>query len=284
MNLNWKYYNHALMPRTPPHILPDLDALRHRSTWRLDGKRPLFARYVSDWDCGCETGWWYVIKDSPFDVSALKAKRRYEITKGKRFFEVREILPSDYGDALSDIQTKALEGYPEHLRPAFNKDSFTGLLQRWTKRAQEGKVKVFGAFFRESGRLCGYSVVVLHESYYGFTVQKTIPEYEKFALNAALVDNILETFSDGLATGKYLSDGARAISHETHFQDYLEKYFGFRKAYCKLRVVYPLPLKVTVTLLFPFRRLFKKFEGKSDFLHLLSAILTQEEIARRCDR
>lgn len=40
------------------------------------------AEYASDWDCGVESSYWYVIKDVPFDVNALKAKGGMKLQKG----------------------------------------------------------------------------------------------------------------------------------------------------------------------------------------------------------
>lgn len=50
----------------------------------MDGK-PYLARWTSSFDCGHETNWWYVIKDTPFDINELKKKRRYEIRKGNNY-------------------------------------------------------------------------------------------------------------------------------------------------------------------------------------------------------
>lgn len=49
------------------------------------------------------------------------------------------------------------------------------------------------------------------------------------------------------------SNGSRNIKHETNFNSYLEKYFGFRKAYSKLKIVYRFPFEFVVKLLKPFR-------------------------------
>ncbi len=68
--------------------------------------------------------------------------------------------------------------------------------------------------------------------------------------------------------------------HETHFPDYLEKYFGFRKAYCKLHVMYAPKYKSLIKLLYPFRRIFKKFDSVGK-VHQLNGVLTMEEIVRR---
>ena len=64
------------------------------------------ARWTVDWDCGYETGWYYVIKDNVFDIDVLKAKRRYEIKKGCKNFTVRKIHPEDYKTELLQVQIK----------------------------------------------------------------------------------------------------------------------------------------------------------------------------------
>ena len=56
-------------------------------------KKALFARWTSEFDCGYETNWWYVIKDKEFDLSALKSNYRYKINKGNKNFDVRVINP-----------------------------------------------------------------------------------------------------------------------------------------------------------------------------------------------
>lgn len=69
-----------------------------------------------------------------------------------------------------------------------------------------------------------------------------------------MVAAVVEDYNDRLGKNFYINDGARSISHETNFQDYLEKYFGFRKAYCKLHVAYNRRIKLVVKVLFPFRK------------------------------
>ena len=135
---NWKYYNHAAIPVTA-----------------------LLERWTTEFDCGYETNWWYVVKDNPFDINALKSKRRYETNKGIKNFNVKEIEPMNYAD----------------------------------------------------------------------------------------------------------------------FQDYLEKYFGFRKAYCKLHIVYNPKVKWLIMLMFPIRRFLMKLDGIGK-VHQINSVLRMEEIVR----
>ena len=65
----WKYYNHAMIPMAAPH--EEIDVEPNKKFWK-DNKKALFARWTSEFDCGYETNWWYVIKDEPFDITTLK--------------------------------------------------------------------------------------------------------------------------------------------------------------------------------------------------------------------
>lgn len=278
---SWHYYNHAAVPSTAPHETPDLSPLTDGSIWNVNGQKPLLASWTTDWDCGWDTGWWYVIKDTPFDISALNTKRRYEITKGMRFFDVREINPLDYVDAIFLVLDEAFSAYPAKYRPVLKKEAFLKDAENWSALIQARKMRFFGAFFKESNELCGYSFISLSEKCIGFDVQKTRPKFEKYNVNAALVYKVLDSIANEIACGRYFFDGSRAINHETRFQDYLEKYFGFRKAYCKLNVAYPSHVKFAVKFLYPLRRAFSLLGKVNGKFHMLSSVLKMEEIARK---
>lgn len=277
---DWRYYNHAAIPTIAPHETPNLAPISDGTIWSIEGNRPFLARYTTDWDCDYDTGWWYVIKDSPFDISALKTKRRYEITKGLRFFDVKEINPADYSDALAKVQERAFSAYPAKYRPTFNRVSFIKSLEEWQKQVLDGSLIVFGAFYKETNELAGYNCININKNYLNFAVQKTNPVFEKYNINAALVNGILDAFKDKLSRDLYICDGSRAINHETHFQDYLEKYFGFRKAYCCLHLVYRFPYNFLISSLFPFRRVIAMLGNRFGVVHQIYAILKMEEIAR----
>ena len=282
---NWQYYNHAAVPTTAPHEEPDLTPIKNGSIWHIDGKKPLLAQYTTNWDCGYDTDWWYIIKDSPFDISTLKTKRRYEITKAMRFFDVKEIVnPIEYAEALAYVQERAFSAYPLKYRPKFNKEVFVNSLSGWQKKIKESSLNVFAAFYKETSELAGYSYIIAKKNCLIFAVQKTNPDFEKFCVNAALVNGILDAFKDKLSSGYYISDGSRSINHETHFQDYLEKYFGFRKAYCNLNLVYSPLCKFMVTLLFPFRYFMEKLGSWIGLFHQISVILKMEKIARNAKK
>lgn len=249
---------------------------RHRRK-RLDnrGGTPLLARWTSDFDCGYETEWWHCIKDDPFDVNAVKSNYRYKIRKGKKNFNVRRISPKEYAQQLADVQIKAFSAYPAKYRPEVNKEAQFAEFNAWSEKPD--KNIVFGAFDAE-GTLSGYCHVILYEGYCGLSSQKTDPVKERLQINAALISAVLED----LPIGKeyYISDGERNISHETNFQDYLEKYFGFRKAYCRLNIEYNPKIAWLVRSIYPFRKCLRRFDGIG-FIHKVNGVMKMEEIARK---
>lgn len=268
-----KYYNYAAIPTTAPHEKPNMKPLEDGSIWKMAGGKPLFARYCTDWDCKEETEWWYVIKDNPFDINKLKSKRRYEINKGIKNFSVEKIEPKKYANDICKIAFDVWKTYPAYYRPNITEQDYLNEIEHWCD------VIVYGAFYRENSELCGYAILKNNESYLSFIQLKTLTEYEKYGINFAIINQILEDYK--LSEKFYISDGTRNILHETKFQDFLIKYFGFRKAYCKLNIVYNLPIKFLVKILKPFRKIATNFGsiGKK-----INSVFFMDEIAESCKR
>ncbi len=270
----WKYYNHAVIPTTAPHEIPDISPITDGSIWKLGGGTPLLARWTTEFDCGYETNWWYCVKDTPFDVSKIKSKRRYVINQGLKNFEVKIINPINYKKQLYEIQVASFSVYPPKYRPNVDEEAFKQSIDNWRNSV------VFGAFFRETGELCGYSLINEYTDWAGFSVQKTNPAFEKYQINAVLVYGILEKYNSKLGNNFYICDGEKNVLHETAFQEYLEKYFAFRKAFCKLNLVYRKPIGVAVAVLMPFRRVLNRFDGIPP-IHKINGVLQMESICKQ---
>ena len=235
----------------------------------------MFVSYTTDFDFTEETDWWYVIKDSTFDISSLKAKRRYEINKGIQKFEVRQIDPCCYKEEIHGIFIAAYSAYPKKYRPSVEKNVLFEEIKAWKNGV------VFGAFLRESGELASVSYLPKAQNdCVDFRMMRSNPIFEKYAVNAAMVNGILCYYDAFLAKGGYICDGSRSINHETAFQDYLEKYFGFRKAYGKLHIIYNPRVKWLFKTLFPLRKMLLKFDGIG-LVHKLNSVLRLEEISRK---
>lgn len=269
---SWKYYSNAIIPATPPDEPPVLSKAIKKELFRLYPKA-LFIRWYSDFDCVEETHWWYLIKDSSYNVEEMKAKRRYEIIKGRRNFETKVISSKEFKESICDVWIQSLRGYSERDRSSVNPDALIKQISSWD---DSGHLTVIGSFYRETSQLCGFSLVAKQESAIHISSLKTIPEYEKYALNAALVDGILLEFNSLIEQGCYVCDGSRNVLHETRFQDYLVKYFNFRKAYCRLYICYRGLVGVFVKILYLFRKFLKRLDHKA-LIHKINGVLTLED-------
>lgn len=274
--LKWRYYNHAIIPAVAPHEAADERSLQDEDLWKPadDEARPLLARWTTDFDCPEPTDWWYIIKDAPFRLSDVKANYRYKINKGLKHFEIRAVNPLDYAEGLYQVYLEAQASYPAKNRRMVDRDRFAADLEEW-----RGNLTL-AAFSRDSGVIAGYIFVGVHAGYVSLSVQKARPSQEKNQVNAALVYSLLDYFQLELSEGIYIMDGERSVFHETHFQDYLIKYFGFRKAYSRLHIRYRRDVRLMIAVLYPFRKLFGHFSG-SRLLSQISSVLTMEEIARK---
>ena len=178
-------------------------------------------------------------------------------------------------EELFHVLVCALESWPEKYRPNVQKEDFVKEIVKWNEDI------VYGGFNRETNELCGFAYLKECPKHLEFRVLRVNPKTERNGINAAMVNGILEDNNSRLGKNFYIVDGERAIRHETAFQDYLEKYFGFRKAYCKLHILYRFPLNIMVKILFRFR---SKVNGESKIGSLLCAILRMEEFHRQCEK
>ena len=272
----WYYYKQALLPVGPPHGEADTALIESGEIWKGHYKNAFFARWTSDFDCGRETNWWYVIKPEPFDIAALNSKKRYKINRGLRYFDVRQIDPMEYLEDIYRIQTLAYQAYPEKYRPTVEREKlFETVSEEWTKPG----AAVFMAFHRESGMPEGYIHMQVEDTCIYSIAQKAVPAYEKFHINHAMLAGVLDYWKEELGNGKYFCVGARNIQHETAFMDFVEENFGFRKAYCRLNISYNPRVKWLVTVLYSVRGILKKLDGIG-IVHKINGVMQMEEIVR----
>ena len=236
--------------------------------------RLLFARWITNFDCGYETEWYHVIKDEPFDISTLKAKRRYEVNKGNKNYYTKIIFPFDYKQDIENVIKESYKSYPLKYRPIVDEAFMSRCLKEWSSE----NVVVIGVFDKNEKRMSGFACLNCLGDYINYFMHKVLPQDEKKAVNAALVYGALQYWQENKKY-KYITDGQRAIKHETNFQDYLIKYFEFRKAYCQLHVLYNPVIKPVIIALYPMINILSKF-CSNGIIYNVYCILKQEEIRR----
>lgn len=271
MNIKgWQNYNHTVIPKCYPHEDVDISPISNGMIFKMSPST-LFARYTTDFDCGYETDFWACILDKPLNLSDLKAKRRYEINKANKFFYFGKLSENNI-DEMYSVFVESLEGYQAKITP-ISKAEFK---KQWEQQFQLENVLMLGVFERDTNMLCGYAHCIDHGKYIPISSMKTRVSKEKNGVNFALVYGICTYYERNLSRGSYLCDGWRNILHDTQFQDWLEKYFQFRKAFCILHVVYRKPISILIHILYPFRKILRPKR--------LQALLTMEEWQRNCNK
>ena len=115
------------------------------------------------------------------------------------------------------------------------------------------------------GNSCNYKTIKFDPDYLAlYPSYALIHEMNKYYLNEVSLD--------------FVNDGARSISHDTNIQNYLIQKFDFRKAFCKLNIIYRWDIKLLIKILFPIKNIIKRYNNK--ITNKLSVLLLQEEIKR----
>lgn len=268
----WKYYNHGVIPTTAPHRKTNIRPIRDGSIWKIDGGMPLVARWVSNFDCGYETGWWYCIRDGEFDLGALSKSSRKNIRRGLKNVDCRTIDPQKYIDPIYKVYYEAYRNY-ESADNEMDESTFKKYIGELPSN-----ITWWAAFTKEDDILVGWMTAAEYKDYVEIQIAKFWPEYLKIGISDALYSSILGYYLNEKKV-RYISSGSRNINHKTNTQEYKERHFGYRKAYCKLELVYNPKIKPFVFILYPFRKFIKRFDS-INIIHSVNAILEMEQYRR----
>ena len=122
--MDWKYYNHAMIPTVPPHIDPDTDSIKNKSIWiRTNKELPLMARWTTDFDCSEVTNWWYCLRDTCFDINSINEYLNKGIKENNNYkIYLKDIILAEKGDKYITITTDNNQIYADYtsLLQVFN--------------------------------------------------------------------------------------------------------------------------------------------------------------------
>lgn len=291
----FRRYQGALLYTGNPHEKVEVDpSLLRRQIMQT---KSLFARYYTDsqlitppYERTCESKseksiddtylWWHCVKDDPIYLEQLNTKQRYRINKGIRLNEIELVdtqTIKDCIDELYDLLVDSFSDYPEAYRP---KSDLRPYAESFIATSAESDNDVWFVRDRESRKLVGMSYCRLHNNVVELKVVKVRPSYLKNEVNAALGYAICRHYLNDLQM-KYINDGERNIRHQTNYQDFLERVLNFKKAYCKLHVVYHPLLKPIIKILYPFRKIIGKLGQNNPLIYNVFSVLMQEEIVRK---
>ena len=269
----WKYYNHAAIPTTAPHEPVNIKPINNGSIWQMGGGTPLLARWTTDWDCGFETNWWYCIRDGKFSLEELSPSSRKHIRQALKH---NSVIRAKIEDSLYDDLYRVYSEATSHYELADNiqeKESFvSGLITR------EKYFDLFLAYNLEN-ELLAYMTVRPEDGWVEIETAKFGDKALKAQSSNALYYTLLDYYLNEKKV-QYVSSGSRSINHQTGTQEYKERVFGYRKAYCHLHIKYRPSVALLVKLVYPFRHVLQKHDSNTR-IHQLNSVLKMEEMVRK---
>jgi len=275
----WEAYKGFLQPEVPPNIEISLTEEEGKKLLVSAGVRLI--RWSTDFDVKKELPWWYVIKEGPCSLQELSAKTRNQVKKALKSYEVKKVCASYIMQHGYNVYMKAFSRYK-----GCQSDSVRVNEEAFKKNVGYDEdfpdlIHYFGVFYE--GQLVAYAKNYVCEDVVLYVVIKSIPEYLEQYSNYALLFEMNNYYLNGKKV-KYVCDGARSIWHKTDIQNFLIAKFKFRRAYCRLNVIYAKTFGAIVRLLYPLRKVFYLGRDmlKSAVLAKISVILLQEEIRRQC--
>ena len=254
-------YKHAWIWIGPENEEPRLGYAECRDLLKQGG---WLVRNTYDFDCGEETGFWNVVKDSFGGMEELSSKMRNQVRRSMANYEFRRMTREELLALGYPVHRAAAESYRVKAdiptEEEFRRDVMQGPENDW-----------WGAFDKEDGHLAAFAKNIVYDQICDYSVMKArpdeLPRYPYYGLIYTMNQYYLEKC--GL---RYVNDGARSITEHSNIQPFLMQKFHFRKAYCRLNVVYKPWMALLVKALFPFRKWVPVASVRS--------LLNQEEMTR----
>lgn len=272
-NIFWHKYNGFIVPAYLPHVTPTIDEFTAKKAMKYS-KSP-FARWNSSFGQNDEASWWYVVRQAPYSMQQCSKKTRSNIRRAIKNLIVRPV-------SLDEMQE---QGYAvcEAAVVRYGNSSFLPSRAEFSRRltaagAFYGTVEYVGVFVEE--KMIAFSENHIQDNAVFWESIWYDPEYLRLGSSYALIHFMLEYYLN-TRNMKHVSDGCRSLYHETNFQDFLIRRFGFEKFYSKLELVYSPWFYFIVSLLYPFRCVLDALRAcRAPILAKGRAVLCQEEIRR----
>ena len=269
----WRKYHGAIIPWKPPHKKVDLsmDVIRKN----IKEKNSFFARWTSEFDSKKQSLFWYIINDKQIHINDYSVSTRSKINRGLKKLIAKKIDKSVLLNSGYGVYSKALKRYNIVLNNLTQTQFLNDL------KSLDESWDFWGVFDKKNNQLVAFSLNRLVDDYCDYSTIKFDPEFLKNYSSYVLYYS-MNKFYLNEKNFKYVNNGAKSISHQTNIHDFLIDKFKFRKAYCKMELIYSPIFKMLVKFAFPIRRFIKQIPLNS--FRKLYVVLNQEYIKRLCDK
>ena len=271
-DIAWEYYHGALLPQTAPHIKVTLSKEEEQELLKLS--KAYFLRYISDWDREEKSQFWYVIKDRFEGLDELSVNTRSKVRRGLKHCIVKKVSLEVIANEAYDVYRQAFKNYNTYIEPVDKKTFIKTILD-------SHMCDFWAVYKKDEDRMIAYSQNVIEEDSVNYSTIKFYPEYLKLYPSYALFFTMNQYYLEE-KNFLYVNDGARSISHDTNIQTFLIDKFKFRKAYCKLNIVYRWDIGLAVKVLYLFKSFMPQINSK--IFNKVSVLLKQEEIRRSFEK
>ena len=271
---NWRKYNGALIPLIPPHIGINLNGIQKK----IEEEEAYFARWTSNFDQNEETEFWFVICDKFIPIEELSRNTRNNVRRGLKRCEVKKVSHQFIMENAYDIYRKAYDNYKGHLTP----DSKESFLKEYSAYYDDDLWDFWAVFVKKSSKLIAFSRNKIEYHQCELCTTKFDPNFQRTFYPSEALFYTMNQYYLNERNYKYVNDGARSISHETNIQNFLIQKFRFRKAYCKLNIIYSPKVKFILSIIYPFKSVFSLL--KFGIFVKMNILINQEKIRRSYDK
>lgn len=267
----WRRHQGTLIPLSMPHELPELTTQQALSLLRKHSS--VLIRWEENFDQVLECEWWHIIKDTPESLETLSSNTRSKVRRGLKKAVPNPTTRDVILNEGYEVYCSAFDRY-ETFETMFSPSEFHEAIERLPEETE-----FWEARNGETGELVAFSENIVRANACFYNTMWFQPQSLKAYAGYALIHGMNKHYLNDRGL-RYVSDGARSISHNTNIHDFLEQKFGFRRAYARLRVVYFPGAGAAVRLLFPFKNWFQS--RNSGITQKIAVLLEQERIHRHC--
>ena len=209
----------------------------------------LMVRNTYDFDTPYEASFWFVINDHYSGLEELSPRVRNKTRHADKYFDYKQVEYEKFEQDIFHIFEDTIANYKVHDRE-LNRKKFSVFLEQCRQKTFE----YWGMFLKDTSQMVGYCMVKNWGDSCEIWNVGVLAKYKRegyypyYGLYYHLNEYYLK--EKGF---RYISDGSRTITNHSEIHEWLIHYFGFRKAYCKLKLHYKWWFGIIVRTLYPFR-------------------------------
>lgn len=218
---------------------------------------------------------WYVVLCNKFiELQQYPSKLRSEINRGFKNCKVEKVDAIYASENFFEAYCSAYQRYKASSIP-MNKEQFK---QHILKSKDFGDIIDFWSVKDiESGKTIAYSQNYLYEKKeVNYSTIKISPEFLKNYPAYALIYTMNKHYLEQ-EKFEYINDGFKNLMHQTNFQEFLIKKFGFYKHNLKMEINFKPSLNLLIKSTYYFKEKLSKLSSKLSYLYKLEQLSRESQ-------